>query len=166
MHSLFGISKLCGDLYAQEYARYFGLKTGIFRCGCITGRRHAGVEQHGFLSYMAKCKRENKVYKIYGYKGKQVRDNIHAYDLINAFDYFIQNPKAGEVYNMGGGRHSNISVIEALKKMKVKSRYIDKPRKGDHIWYISDVSKFKNDYPEWNYTYNMEKIIENLISSK
>ena len=165
MHSLFGVSKLAGDLLAQEYGRYFGLKTGIFRCGCITGAQHAGVELHGFLSYMAKCKKENKVYKIYGYGGKQVRDNIHAYDLITAFDHFIQNPRPGEVYNMGGGRHSNISVMEAIVKMRVTFNYIEQPRKGDHIWYISDVSKFRNDYPAWRYSYDMERIIENLISA-
>jgi len=120
MHSLFGVSKLAGDLLAQEYARYFGLKTGTFRCGCITGSAHAGVELHGFLSYMAKCKKENKIYKVYGYKGKQVRDNIHAHDLASAFYEFILNPRPGEVYNMGGGRHANISVLEALRVMKVK----------------------------------------------
>ena len=163
MHSLFGVSKLAGDLLAQEYGRYFGLKTGIFRCGCITGAQHAGVELHGFLSYMAKCKKENKVYKIYGYGGKQVRDNIHAYDLITAFDHFIQNPRPGEVYNMGGGRHSNISVMEAIVKMRVTFNYIEQPRKGDHIWYISDVSKFRKDYPAWGYSYDMERIIENLM---
>ena len=163
-HSPFGVSKLSGDLYVQEYARYFGLKTGIFRCGCITGKAHAGAELHGFLSYVARCKKEKRRYKIYGYKGKQVRDNIHAYDLITAIDNFIANPRPGEVYNMGGGRHSNVSVIEALNMFKVKDyEYIDEPRKGDHQWYISDISKFKRDYPKWDYKYNLWAIMEDLM---
>jgi len=167
LHSLFGVSKLAGDLMVQEYGRYFGLKTGVFRCGCITGSQHAGVEQHGFLSYMVRCKKEKIVYKIYGYKGKQVRDNIHAYDLVRAIDCFINTPHRGEVYNMGGSRHSNISVLEALEKFKIKDyEYIDEPRKGDHQWYISDVSKFKSHYPEWDYTYDMEAILEDLISAQ
>ena len=168
LHSLFGVSKLAGDLLAQEYARYFGLRTGIFRCGCVTGARHAGAELHGFLSYMVRCKKEKKVYKIYGYKGKQVRDNIHAFDLVTAFDAFIQDPKPGEVYNMGGSRHSNISVLEALDKLQIEVEYqhFDAPRKGDHIWYISDVRKFKSHYPDWSYVYNMESILENLISTQ
>jgi CDP-paratose 2-epimerase len=157
------VSKLSGDLLTQEYGRYFGLKTGVFRCGCITGRKHSGVELHGFLSYLVRCKKEKRRYKVYGYKGKQVRDNIHAYDLVNAFNCFIANPRQGEVYNMGGGRYSNVSVLEALERLKVKYDYIDQPRKGDHKWYISDVSKFRSHYPKWEYTYNMEKIIENLL---
>ena len=171
MHSLFGVSKLSGDLLAQEYGRYFGMKTGIFRCGCITGSHHAGVELHGFLSYLVKCKKENKLYRIFGYKGKQVRDNIHAFDLVNAFYHFIQNPRPGEVYNMGGGRHSNVSIIEAMTLIekiaggRINYEYIDQPRKGDHIWYISDVRKFKGHYPKWEYTYNIEKIIEDIISA-
>lgn len=165
IHSPFGVSKLTGDLYAQEYAKYYGMKTGIFRCGCITGAAHRGAELHGFLSYIARCRKERKRYKIYGYKGKQVRDNIHAYDLVTAFDEFIKAPRPGEVYNMGGGRHSNISVLEALKAFDVEHDYVDKPRIGDHKWYISDVSKFKSHYPEWQYQYNMEMIIENLIST-
>lgn len=163
LHSLFGVSKLAGDLLAQEYGRYFGLKTGIFRLGCITGPQHAGVELHGFLSYMVKCKKENRRYKVYGYKGKQVRDNIHALDLVRAFDCFISNPRTGEVYNMGGSRHSNVSVLEALEKLNLDYEYIDEPRKGDHIWYISDVSKFKSHYPEWEYKYDIDKIFEELM---
>lgn len=164
-HSLFGVSKLAGDLLTQEYGRYFGLKTGVFRCGCITGKQHAGVPLHGFLSYIAKCRKAGKVYTINGYKGKQVRDNIHAYDLINAFWHFAQDPKPGEVYNMGGGRHSNISVLEALQQMRVQFEYKDEPRKGDHIWYISDVSKFRKDYPKWDYTYDIGGILADLISA-
>ena len=164
MHSPFGVSKLAGDLYTQEYARYFGLKTGVFRCGCITGAAHAGAELHGFLAYMARCKKENRPYKVFGYKGKQVRDQIHASDLVRAIDCFVRNPRPGEVYNMGGGRHSNISVIEALNMMKIKDyEYLDQARKGDHIWYISDVSKFKKDYPEWDYKYNLWAIMEDLM---
>lgn len=165
-HSPFGVSKLAADLYCQEYARYYGLKTGIFRMGCITGARHQGAELHGFLSYMVKCKKEKRRYKIYGYKGKQVRDNIHAFDLVNAFDCFIRSPRGGEVYNMGGSRHSNVSVLEALKRLDIKDyEYIDEPRRGDHIWYISDVSKFQSHYPEWKYKYDMEAIFEDLLSA-
>jgi len=164
MHSPFGVSKLAGDLYAQEYARYFGLKTGIFRCGCITGAAHAGAELHGFLAYMARCKKQNIPYKVYGYKGKQVRDQIHASDLVRAIDCFVRNPKPGEVYNMGGGRHSNVSVLEALNWLKIKDlEYIEKPRLADHIWYISDVSKFKKDYPEWDYKYTLWSIFDDLM---
>ena len=164
MHSPFGVSKLSGDLYTQEYARYFGLKTGVFRCGCITGAAHAGAELHGFLAYMAKCKKQNIPYRVYGYKGKQVRDQIHASDLVRAIDAFVRNPRPGEVYNMGGGRHSNISVLEALNWFKMGYEYIDQPRKGDHIWYISDVSKFKSHYPEWDYKYNMWSIMNDLLT--
>ncbi len=165
-HSPFGVSKLSGDLYVQEYGKYYGMKTGIFRMGCITGARHAGTELHGFLSYMVKCKKEKRRYKVYGYKGKQVRDNIHAYDLVAGFDEFIKKPRPGEVYNMGGGRYSNISILEGLERLKLDYEYIDTPRMGDHKWYISDVSKFKSHYPEWNYKYNMEAIFEDLLSAQ
>lgn len=165
-HSLFGVSKLSGDLLVQEYGKYFGMKTGAFRCGCITGAAHAGAEQHGFLSYLVRCKKEKRKYKVYGYKGKQVRDNIHANDLVNAFDHFVRSPRPGEVYNMGGGRHSNISVREALERMKMDYQYIDKPRMGDHQFYISDVSKFKRDYPGWDYKYGIDEIFEDLLIGK
>lgn len=164
MHSPFGVSKLAADLYCQEYARYFGLKTGIFRCGCITGAAHAGAELHGFLAYMVRCKKEGIVYRVNGYKGKQVRDQIHAHDLVRAMDFFVRDPKPGAVYNMGGGRHANISVLEALNWLKIKDwEYVEQERKGDHIWYISDVNKFKSDFPEWNYQYNMWAIFEDLM---
>lgn len=164
MHSPFGVSKLAGDLYVQEYAKYFGIKTGIFRCGCITGSAHAGAELHGFLAYMARCKKQGIPYKVYGYKGKQVRDQIHASDLVRAIDCFVRNPKPGEVYNMGGGRHSNISVLEALNMFKIKDwEYIDQSRKGDHIWYISDISKFQRHYPEWDYKHTIWSIMEDLL---
>jgi CDP-paratose 2-epimerase len=155
MHSLFGCSKLSADILVQEYGRYYGLRTGCFRCGCITGGSHAAVEQHGFLAYLMKCAVNEQPYVIYGYGGKQVRDNIHADDLVSAFEAFYSDPRPGEVYNMGGGRHCNCSVLEAIQwceravgsKMSV-SRH-DSPRKGDHIWWISDVRKFQRDYPLW-----------------
>jgi CDP-paratose 2-epimerase len=165
VHSVFGVSKTAADLMCQEYGKNFGLKTGIFRCGCITGGRHAGVELHGFLSYVVKCKKAGKVYKIYGYKGKQVRDNIHARDLVNAFDHFFQNPRPGEAYNMGGGENCNLSVLEALKIFNVPYDYIDEARVGDHIWYISDVSKFQNHYPGWRYEMKQDDILEDLIQA-
>ena len=163
-HSPFGCSKLAGDLYTQEYARYFGLKTGVFRLGCITGRAHAGAELHGFLSYLVRCKKKRKTYVIRGYQGKQVRDQIHAKDLVRAIDCFVRNPRPGEFYNMGGGTHANISVLEALNRLNFDYwEYSDEPRKGDHKWYISDVSKFKNHYPEWDYKYNMWAIFDDLM---
>lgn len=167
-HSLFGVSKTAADLMVQEYGRYFNLKTGVFRGGCLTGSGHAGVQQHGFLSYLVKSIVTGRKYLIFGYKGKQVRDNIHAYDLINAFYNFYLNPKCGEVYNMGGSRFANVSVLEAIKKiedisgMNAKIEYVDQNRIGDHIWYISDVSKFKKDYPAWNYTYDIDATIEDI----
>lgn len=163
-HSPFGCSKLTGDIYTQEYAKYYGMRTAVFRCGCITGSRHAGAELHGFLSYMVKCKKENMRYKIYGYKGKQVRDNIHSFDLVNAIECFVRNPVSGSVFNMGGGRGCNISVLEALEKLDFKNyEYIEQPRKGDHIWYISDTRKFERQYPEWKRKHNMDTIFEDLM---
>jgi len=160
-HSLFGASKVAADVFAQEYGKYFGMKTGIFRGGCLTGPNHSGTQLHGFLAYLMKCAITGNPYTIFGYKGKQVRDNIHSYDLVNMFWHFYQSPKAGEVYNAGGGRFANCSMIEAIticekitgKKMNYK--YSDNPRIGDHIWYISDVSKFKRDYPTWTWKYNL-----------
>ncbi len=167
-HSLFGVSKTAADLMVQEYGKYFHLKTGVFRGGCLTGSGHAGVEQHGFLSYLVKCILTGRKYTIFGYKGKQVRDNIHAYDLINAFYNFYLNPKEGEVYNIGGSRFANVSIIEAIKKIEnisgkeTKVEYIDENRIGDHIWYVSDVSKFKKDYPDWDYKYDIDATIEDI----
>ncbi|NMB56412.1 NAD-dependent epimerase/dehydratase family protein [Candidatus Beckwithbacteria bacterium] len=167
-HSLFGVSKLTADILVQEYGRYFNLNTGVFRGGCLTGPNHCGAQLHGFLSYLVKAIYSEKEYTILGYKGKQVRDNIHAYDLVNAFYSFYQNPKRGEVYNMGGSRHSNISIIEAVKKIeqisgkKAKIKIENNPRSGDHIWYISDVSKFQKHYPAWNYKYNINDILEQI----
>jgi len=165
IHSAFGVSKLAGDMMVQEYGRNFKIRTGVFRCGCITGSRHAGAELHGFLAYISKCKKQNRMYRVYGYKGKQVRDNIHAYDLVTAFDQFVQKPGYGEVYNMGGGQNCNMSVLEALKVFNVPYEYIDLPRTGDHIWYISDVSKFQKKYPEWFYKYKMGDILDDFLST-
>lgn len=170
-HSLFGVSKAAADLMVQEYGRYFNLKTGIFRGGCLTGSGHAGVQQHGFLSYLVKSVITGKKYSIFGYKGKQVRDNIHAHDLINAFYEFYKKPKYGEVYNIGGSRFANVSILEAIKKVEyisgrdAKIEYVDKNRIGDHIWYISDVSKFKKDYPDWKYEYDIDATIEDICKN-
>ena len=170
-HSLFGVSKTSADLMVQEYGKYFGLKTGVFRGGCLTGPQHAGAELHGFLSYLTKCFFNKKEYRVFGYKGKQVRDNIHSYDLVSAFHEFYKNPKKGEVYNIGGSRYSNISMIEAIQKVSTLTNknlnytIIDENRIGDHIWYISDVSKFKKHYPNWRYKYNIDDIISDIIKN-
>jgi len=170
LHSLFGCSKLAGDLLVQEYGRYFGLRTGCFRCGCITGGNHAAVAQHGFLAYVMRCAVNREPYVIHGYKGKQVRDNIHADDLVGAFEQFYLNPRPGEVYNMGGGRHCNCSVLEAVELCERASgntlpvTYIDAARKGDHIWWISDVSKFRRDYPSWDYRYDLQAVVASVYA--
>lgn len=167
-HSLFGASKLAADVLAQEYGRYFGLKTAIFRGGCLTGPYHSGAELHGFLAYLAKCIATGKKYYIYGYKAKQVRDNIHAQDLVEAFWHFHQNPRSGEVYNIGGARHANISMTEAITKIeeltgkKAEIEYVERNRIGDHIWYISSVDKFKRHYPAWNFTYDIERTLREI----
>ena len=172
LHSLFGASKLAADILAQEYGRYFGLSTAIFRGGCLTGPAHSGVELHGFLSYLVKCCISGKNYKIYGYKGKQVRDNIHSYDLVNAFYHFFKAPRKGEVYNIGGGRFANVSILEAIdiceriSGKKVSYEYTDKNRVGDHIWWISDVSKFKSHYPQWQYKYGIEDMMRQIYDAQ
>jgi len=171
-HSLFGASKAAADLLVQEYGKYFGMKTASFRGGCLTGPTHSGVALHGFLSYLMKCAITGKEYIIFGYKGKQVRDNIHSYDLINAFHSFYITPRAGEAYNIGGRRIINCSILEAIeicekltgKKMNYK--YVDENRSGDHIWWISDVWKFKSHYPQWEYKYNLEDILKQLYDSE
>ena len=168
MHSIFGASKVAADVMVQEYGKYFGLKTAIFRGGCLTGPAHSGARLHGFLAYLIKCIARGEEYTIIGYKGKQVRDNIHSFDLVNAFYHFYKKPRKGEVYNIGGSRYSNTSILEAIEKTeqilnkKAKIEYSDKNRSGDHQWYISDVSKFKSHYPDWDYTYDNDKIIEEL----
>lgn len=167
-HSILGVSKAAADLMVQEYGRYFGLKTGIFRGGCLTGPAHSPAQLHGFLAYLVSSIAMGAEYSIFGYKSKQVRDNIYSYDVANAFYHFYLHPKKGEVYNIGGSRYSNISVMEAIEKIekilgkKAKIKYNQKNRIGDHIWYISDVSKFKRHYPKWNYTYSSDKILEEL----
>ncbi len=170
-HSLFGASKVAADVLVQEYGRYFGMKTGVFRGGCLTGPNHSGAQLHGFLSYLMKCAITGAGYTIFGYKGKQVRDNIHAYDLVNMFWHFYQTPRAGEVYNAGGGRYANCSMLEAMavceeitgNKMNVS--YSDQNRIGDHIWYISDLSKFKAHYPTWNWTYDLKETLVQIHDS-
>lgn len=170
-HSIFGASKLAADIMVQEYGRYFNLKTAIFRGGCLTGPNHSGAELHGFLAYLGKCIATGKEYKIFGYKGKQVRDNIHSYDLVNAFWHFYQNPKIAEVYNIGGGRHSNISMMEAIEKFekitgkKANIKYLNENRIGDHIWYVSDVAKFKKHYPKWDFKYNIDDILNQICEN-
>lgn len=167
-HSIFGVSKTAADLMVQEYGRYFNLKTGIFRGGCLTGPAHSAAQLHGFLAYLVNCIANEKEYTIFGYKGKQVRDNIYSYDVVNALYHFYLNPKKGEVYNLGGSRFSNISILEVIEKIenilgkKAKIKYSPNNRIGDHIWYISDISKFKRDYPKWNFTYSSDKILEEL----
>ena len=171
-HSIFGVSKTAADLMVQEYGRYFGLKTTIFRGGCLTGPAHSAAKLHGFLAYLVKCIKEERQYVINGYKGKQVRDNIHSHDLISAFYEVYKKPRIGEVYNIGGSRYSNISIVEAIAKIeailgkKAKTVYVDQPRKGDHIWYISDVTKFKKHYPNWNYVYDGDKILLDLCRAR
>lgn len=167
-HSIFGVSKAAADLMTQEYGRYFGLNTVAFRCGCLTGPAHQGARLHGFLAYLVKCAKHKRPYTIYGYKGKQVRDNLHVEDLIEAFDAFYKNPRGGEVYNMGGGRYANISIIEAIGMVEeiggvtMKTTYVDVPRKGDHQWYISDTGKFERHYPAWRQKHTVEQIITEL----
>ena len=171
-HSFFGVSKTYADLIVQEYGKNIGLKTVCFRGGCITGPNHSGAKLHGFLSYLVKSSTTNKVYNLIGYKGKQVRDNLHSFDLVNCFWEFYQKPRYGEVYNIGGGRFSNCSIIEALNlvenicKIRIKRKIIKTPRVGDHIWYISNLDKFKNHYPNWKQKYDTQKIIEELIEYK
>mgnify|MGYP001573402182 CR=1 FL=1 len=169
-HSIFGVSKMAADVMVQEYGRYFHLNTVVFRGGCLTGPQHSGTELHGFLAYLAKCILEGKTYTIFGYKGKQVRDNIHALDLVNMFWQFHQNPRPGEVYNAGGGRFANISMLEAIERIekftgkKAKIEYSDTPRVGDHIWYISDTTKFKSHYPDWQQRYDIDHTLREICS--
>lgn len=168
LHSVFGASKVAADVMVQEYGRYFKLNTGVFRGGCLTGPKHSGAVLHGFLAYLVKAIKNGITYQIYGYQGKQVRDNIHAYDLVSAFYHFYLQPRQGEVYNIGGSRFANVSILEAITKIetalgkKAQVEYVDKPRIGDHQWYISDVSKFKKHYPKWNFTYNIDQTIEEI----
>jgi len=170
-HSLFGASKVAADVLVQEYGKYFSIPTGVFRGGCLTGPNHSGTQLHGFLAYLMKCALTGQGYTIFGYKGKQVRDNIHSSDLVNMFWHFYQDPKCGEVYNAGGGRFANCSMKEAVslcerivgKKMNIS--YSDTNRSGDHIWYISDLTKFKQHYPNWNWKYGLEDTLVQIYDS-
>tara|TARA_B100000886_G_C20375600_1_gene471647 strand:+ start:45 stop:1088 length:1044 start_codon:yes stop_codon:yes gene_type:complete len=168
-HSFFGVSKSYADLLVQEYGKNIGLNTACFRAGCITGPNHAGAKLHGFLSYLVKISLIKGNYNIIGYKGKQVRDNIHSFDLINCFWHFFKKPRTGQIYNVGGGRKSNCSIIEALDHVekstgkKIKKNFIKVNRVGDHIWYISNMKKFKSHYPKWKQEYSGKRIIEELI---
>ena len=164
-------SKICADILVQEYGKYFDLKTGIFRGGCLTGPNHSSAELHGFLSYLVNCGIKNISYNIFGYQGKQVRDNLHSSDLVNMFYHFFLNPKYGEIYNVGGQRNNSCSIIEAIEKIditlgiKIKYKINSDFRKGDHKWWITDMSKFKRDYPQWSQKYNLERILEDIYHS-
>lgn len=168
-HSLFGASKVAADIMVQEYGRYFSMNTCCLRGGCLTGPNHSGVELHGFLSYLVKVNVAGDLYKIYGYKGKQVRDNIHSYDVTKFIDCFINDPRIAEVYNLGGGRENSCSIIEAFKFVEnitgktMNYEYKEKNREGDHICYISDLSKMKAHYPQWDVTKNLNNIFEEIV---
>jgi CDP-paratose 2-epimerase len=171
LHSLFGASKAAADLLVQEYGRYFGMPTVCFRGGCLTGTSHASAELHGFLAYLARCVREGRTYRIYGYKGKQVRDNIHAADVCAAALAFADAPRAGAVYNIGGGRANSVSILEAIARLEeltdrtLEVEYVDEARRGDHICYISDLRRLKTDYPSWDVTVSLEAILGDLARS-
>ena len=170
-HSLFGASKVAGDILVQEYGRYFNMKTACFRGGCLTGPNHSGAVLHGFLAYLMKCAVTGDQYTIFGYKGKQVRDNIHSFDLVSSFNYYHQNPKIAAVYNVGGGRQNNCSILEAIdlcEKIsgnKMNYQISDENRSGDHIWYISNLEKFQNDYPQWKQKYSLEQILQEIYDN-
>lgn len=167
-HSLFGASKVAADVLVQEYGRYFDMKTVCFRGGCLTGPNHSGAQLHGFLAYLMKCCVTGEEYTVFGYKGKQVRDNIHSYDLITAFDSFFGNPRSGEVYNMGGGRQNSCSILEAIDACekisgkKINQTYSDTNRSGDHIWYISHLGKFQAHYPDWKQKYSLQDTLQQI----
>jgi CDP-paratose 2-epimerase len=169
-HSLFGASKVAADILVQEYGRYFGMHTAVFRGGCLTGPNHSGTQLHGFLAYLMKCAATGTPYTIFGYKGKQVRDNIHSSDLIAAFDEVRKDPVVAEVYNMGGGRESNCSMLEAIglcqeiTGREMNFKYTDDNRSGDHIWYISDLSKFQARYPAWRIRYDVPRILSEIFA--
>jgi CDP-paratose 2-epimerase len=170
LHSLFGASKAAADLVVQEYGRYFNMPTVCFRGGCLTGPNHASAELHGFLAYLARCFREDRTYRIYGYLGKQVRDNIHSQDVCDAFFAFYQSPRSAAVYNLGGGRANSISMIEAIARLgdrfgkKLTTEYVDKNRVGDHICYISDLRRFQTDYPKWSIRVPLEEILLQFVT--
>lgn len=169
-HSLFGVSKASADLMVQEYGRYFGMPTVCFRGGCVTGPNHSGSELHGFLAYLARCFRERRKYRIFGYKAKQVRDNIHSYDVCNAMHLFCESPKPGAVYNLGGGRANSASVQEAITGFRdlfgrtIETEYIDQNRAGDHICYITDLGRFRADYAGWSIQISLKEILKQLAN--
>jgi len=168
-HSLFGVSKLAADVMVQEYGRYFAMSTCCLRSGCLTGPNHSGVELHGFLSYLVRCNIEGKTYKIYGYQGKQVRDNIHSLDVARFVEAFLEAPRSGEVYNIGGGKENSCSILEAFTRAEIltgntmRSEYVDKPREGDHICYYSDLRKIRSHYPSWNISVSLDQIFEEVV---
>ncbi len=172
LHSLFGASKAAADLVAQEYGRYFGMNTCIFRGGCLTGPSHSGVELHGFLSYLVRVALTRGPYSVFGYKAKQVRDNIHSHDVVRAIEEFAANPRPGEVYNLGGGRANSVSMLEAIAKIAEMTgktldwKYVEEARKGDHICYISDLRKFQSHYPNWTITRNLDTIFQEIIAAQ
>jgi CDP-paratose 2-epimerase len=172
LHSIFGASKVAADVMAQEYGRYYGLPVGIFRGGCLTGPNHSGVELHGFLSYLVRVAFSGQTYTVHGYKGKQVRDNIHSHDVIAAMEAFAVNPRPGEVYNLGGGRGNSLSVLEAIARIeelsdrKIKWVYNDQARKGDHICYFSDLQKLKSHFPGWGITRNLDDILQEMVAAE
>lgn len=167
-HSIFGASKVAADVMVQEYGRYFDMNTASFRGGCLTGPNHSGAQLHGFLAYLMKCAATDRPYTVFGYKGKQVRDNIHSTDLIRAFDAFFQSPRSARVYNIGGGRFSNCSMLEATRMCeeitgrRMQTSYTETNRTGDHIWWISDLARFKADYPEWKLEYDVPAILKEM----
>jgi CDP-paratose 2-epimerase len=169
-HSLFGASKVAADVLTQEYGRYFGMKTGVFRGGCLTGPNHSGTVLHGFLAYLMRCAVSGEAYTIFGYKGKQVRDNIHSRDLVNMFWHFYSDPHPGEVYNVGGSRFSNCSMLEAVRMCeeisgrRLNVTYADQARSGDHVWYVSDVRKFRRHYPAWEYGFSLPVILQQIFA--
>ncbi|MBI3393699.1 MAG: NAD-dependent epimerase/dehydratase family protein [Nitrospirae bacterium] len=172
MHSLFGASKVAADVMVQEYGRYFGMPTVCFRGGCLTGPNHSGAELHGFLAYMARAIREGRTYRIFGYKGKQVRDNIHSYDVCTAFMAFYESPRAAAVYNLGGGRANSLSLLEAKARLealiglKLKTEYVEDARRGDHICYITNLGRFATDYPAWRITRSIDDVLGEFAGQK
>jgi CDP-paratose 2-epimerase len=170
LHSVFGASKVAADVMVQEYGRYFGMKTACYRGGCLTGPAHSAAELHGFLAYLIKCVREKRKYRIFGYKGKQVRDNIHSLDVCRAFEAFHENPRCGEVYNLGGGRGNSVSMLEAIRMAedvtgkKLEYEYVEQNRKGDHICYISDLSKMKGHFPGWGISKSLADIFKEIAA--
>jgi len=170
-HSLFGASKLAADVMTQEYGRYFGMKTHCLRGGCLTGPQHAGVELHGFLSFLVRTQLLGKTYRVFGYKGKQVRDNMHSYDVARAVEAIYQNPRCGEVYNLGGGRKNSCSILEAFDRVeeltgkKMDYEYVDRNREGDHICYISNLTRFKSHYPQWDMSKSLDDILREIVDT-